>query len=127
MKQFYEFAAGPDKNEHVSILHFAPHLLMHQSAQRTDTLAHICSAGTQKVAHRIVQAKHGHLRDYGFSSINNFSDPLPKWARSPLGKSKDTPCGTCSSKVNSAVGCLKLMGASSCLRLSFSAAHFLRQ
>ena len=63
MKQFHEFAVGADKDEHVTVPHFALHLLMHQSAQRTDALTHIRSAGTQKVAHRIVQAKHGHLQD----------------------------------------------------------------
>ena len=38
---------------------------MSKSAQRTDTLAHIRPAGTQKVAHRVVQTKHGRLGDFG--------------------------------------------------------------
>ena len=38
---------------------------MSKSAQRTDTLAHIRPAGTQKVAHRVVQTKHGSLGDFG--------------------------------------------------------------
>ncbi len=70
------------------------------------------------------QGKHSRL--WVNSSINNFSDPFPKWAQSPLGNCKATPCGTYFPKGNFEVGCLKLMGANSCLRLSLSAEHFLR-
>ena len=38
---------------------------MSQPAQRTDALAHIRPAGAQEVAHRVVQAKHGRLGDFG--------------------------------------------------------------
>lgn len=65
MKQLHEPAAGTDEDEDITILHFAVHLLMHHSAQRTDTLAHICPARTQEVAHRVVQVKHGRLEDFG--------------------------------------------------------------
>ena len=65
MKQLHEPAAGTDEDEDIAVLHFAVHLLMHHSAQRTDTLAHICPARTQEVAHRVVQVKHGRLEDFG--------------------------------------------------------------
>ncbi len=65
MKQLHKFTAGSDEDEHIAVLHFALHLLMYQTAQRTDTLAHICPAGTQEVAHRVVQTKHGRLGDFG--------------------------------------------------------------
>ena len=97
---------------------------MSKSAQRTDTLAHIRPAGTQKVAHRVVQTKHGSLGDFGAKVPSYFSDPLPKWARSPLENSKNTPCDTCFPKVNSVVVCLKLIGVNPCLRLSLSTEHF---
>ena len=78
MKQFHELAAGPDKDERVAVPHLAPHPLMHQSAQRADALAHIRPAGTQEVAHRIVQAKHGHLRDYGLTVPSTVSRIRPR-------------------------------------------------
>ena len=90
MKQFHEFAVGPDKDEHVTVPHFALHRLMHQSAQRTDALAHICPAGAQKVAHRIVQAKHGYLQDYGsavpstVSWIRSRSEHGVRWEKARL-------------------------------------------
>lgn len=90
MKQFHKFAAGSDKDEHVTVPHFAFHLLMHQSAQRTDALAHICPAGTQEVAHRVVQAKHGHLQDYGsavpstVSRIRSRSGHGVRWEKARL-------------------------------------------
>ena len=90
MEQFHEFAAGSDKDEHVTVPHFALHLLMHQSAQRTDALAHVCPAGTQKVAHRIVQTKHGSFRDYGLavpltaSRIRSRSGHGDRWGKARL-------------------------------------------
>lgn len=65
MKQFHEFSAGADEDEHIAVLHFAIHLFMYQSAQRTDSLAHICPAGAQEVAHCVVQVKHGRPEDFG--------------------------------------------------------------
>lgn len=90
MKQFHQFAVGPDKDEHVTVPHLALHLLMHQPAQRTDALAHICPAGTQKVAHRIIQAKHGCFQDYGLavpstvSRIRSRSGHGVRWGKARL-------------------------------------------
>lgn len=65
MKQFHEPAAGTDEDEDVAVPHFAVHLFMYHSAQRTDTFAHIRPARTQEVAHRVVQVKHGRFEDFG--------------------------------------------------------------
>lgn len=65
MEQLHEFAAGPDEDEDITVLHFALHLFMDQTAERTDSFAHVSPAGTQEVAHRVVQAKHGRLGDFG--------------------------------------------------------------
>ena len=65
MKQLHESAAGSDEDEDITVLHFAPHPFMYQTAQRTDSLAHICPAGAQEVAHRVVQAKHGCSGGFG--------------------------------------------------------------
>lgn len=45
--------------------HLTFHLFMHHPAQRTDALAHVRPAGTQEVAHRVVQVKHGPPADFG--------------------------------------------------------------
>ena len=65
MKEFHESAAGTDEDEDITVPHFTVHFLMYHSAQRTDTLAHICPDRTQEVAHRVVQVKHGRLEDFG--------------------------------------------------------------
>ena len=98
---------------------------MSKSAQRTDTLAHIRPAGTQKVAHRVVQTKHGSLGDFGakvpstISLIHFQNGHGVRWEID-----KNTPCDTCFPKVNSVVVCLKLIGVNPCLRLSLSTEHF---
>lgn len=65
MEQLHEFTAGPDEDEDITVLHFALHLFMDQTAERTDSFAHVRPAGTQEVAHRVVQAKHGCFGDFG--------------------------------------------------------------
>ncbi len=65
MKQLHDPAAGSDEDEDITVLHFALHPFMYQTAQRTDSLAHICPAGAQEVAHRVVQAKHGYSGGFG--------------------------------------------------------------
>src|SRR3712207_5763731 len=90
MKQFHEFSAGADEDEHIAVLHFAIHLLMYQSAQRTDSLAHICPAGAQEVAHRVVQVKHGSPEDFGStvsstaSQIRSRNGHEVHWGRAKL-------------------------------------------
>ena len=69
----HQTAATPDEDEHIAVLHLTLHPLMHHPAQRTDTLAHICPAGTQIVAHRVVKAEHG---SRGFCPTNHAAIPL---------------------------------------------------
>ena len=59
MEQFHQLAALPDEDEHVTITDVTSHLLMHHTAQRTDTLTHVCPPWAQPVAHRVVKAEHG--------------------------------------------------------------------
>ena len=64
MKKLHESAAGTDEDEDITVLYFTLHPFMHQTAQRTDALAHIRPAGTQEVAHCIVQTKHDRCEDF---------------------------------------------------------------
>ena len=59
MKQFHQLAALPDEDEHVTVSDVASHLLMHHTAERTDSLTHVCTSRAQPVAHRVVKAEHG--------------------------------------------------------------------
>ena len=65
MKQLHKPAVGADEDEDIAVLHLTFHLFMHHPAQRTDALAHVRPAGTQEVAHRVVQVKHGRPADFG--------------------------------------------------------------
>ena len=65
MEQFHEPTAGADEDEDITVPHLAFHLLVYHPAQRTDALAHVRPAGTQEVAHRVIQVKHGRLQDFG--------------------------------------------------------------
>ena len=59
MEQLHQTAALPDEDEYVAIADIAPHPLMHNAAERTDALTHVCTPRAQPVAHRVIQAEHG--------------------------------------------------------------------
>ena len=59
MEQLHQLAALPDENEYIAIAHVTSHLLMHHTAERTDTLTHVSPPWAQPVAHRVVKAEHG--------------------------------------------------------------------
>ena len=59
MEQLHQLAALADEDEHVAITHVASHLLMHHTAEGTDTLTHVSPPRAQVVAHRVIQAEHG--------------------------------------------------------------------
>ena len=61
MDEFHQFPASADKDEHVAILHTAPHALMNNTAQRTYAFTHVGIAGTKEITHRIIKAEHGSL------------------------------------------------------------------
>ena len=58
MEQLHQLAALADEDEHVTITHVTPHLLMHHAAERTDAFTHISPPWAQVVPHRIIQAEH---------------------------------------------------------------------
>ena len=75
MKQLHKPAVGADEDEDIAVLHLTFHLFMHHPAQRTDALAHVRPAGTQEVAHRVVQVKHGLQVKHGHPA--DFGSTLP--------------------------------------------------
>ena len=72
MKQFHQAAALPNEDEHVTITHITPHLLMHHPAERADALSHIRPPRAQIVAHCIVKAEHG---SQGFCPTDRVAHP----------------------------------------------------
>ena len=46
MEQLHQLAALPDEDEYVTIADVASHLLMHHTAERTDSLTHVCTSLT---------------------------------------------------------------------------------
>ena len=58
MKQFHKLQVATYEDEHVTVTHLTLHTLMYYTAQRTDSLAHVCVARAQPVPHGVVKAEH---------------------------------------------------------------------
>lgn len=98
MKQFHKLTVGTDKDEDTAVLHFALHPLMDYTAQRTDSLVHICPPGHRKqriVSFRLNMAASKTL---GKEFHQYFLSPVPEVGTKPIVKQHGSPCGTGSSR-----------------------------
>ena len=91
MDKLHELAAVADEDEDIAVPHLRTEFILYDAHKGIDALAHVCETCTQVVTHRVVQREHGSPRLLRKTSINTFSEPLPKWALNPLGKARLTP------------------------------------